>query len=40
MFKYNEIRTKMTLEEEEGGTGHSRDYRANKKMNIYHPYII
>jgi hypothetical protein len=38
MFKYNEIRTKMTLEEEEGETCRFRDHRANKK-NTYIPSI-
>ena len=39
MFKYNEIRTKTTLEEE-GETGRSRDHWANKGMHIYHPSVI
>jgi hypothetical protein len=39
MFKYNETKTKVALEEKEEG-GHSRDYRVEKEVYMYPSYVI
>jgi hypothetical protein len=40
MFKYNETRTKVALEEEEKEAGSSRDHKTKKGVHMYHPSVI